>query len=298
MKTLFIRMSMCFLLFGSLLSAADTAPMVIKYPNIISLPAVPQAYKLELLKLLLEQTVAEYGSYRLEVPELNALGGKRQAVLLDEGAQVNLMWLPPSTIMAGIHAVPVPVDILQGLLGYRICLINSTRHTDFSPVVDVKSFARIGVGQGLGWADIDIYQSNNIQPVLASTFDGLMSMLAANRFQCLPLGANEINDTLHDYSARMPMLAIEPSLLVYYDYPIYFYVNSQYPLIAKRLALGFKKIQANGEFTKIFTRYHKGKLNNLNIAARRVICLKSPFLPVKAQCLASGPPGMDLIKTL
>lgn len=287
--------ALCFSAFSTRLAAVEP-PMIIKYPFILSQPKAPQAYKYDLVKLILDQTVAEYGAYRLEMPELNALGGKRQAQMLNDGKQVNLLWLPPSTMMANIHATAIRVDILRGLLGYRVCLINNKSKTDFDKVVDIKTFSGITVGQGLGWADVEIYQFNGVQPILGSTFDGLMGMLATNRFSCLALGANEISETLEEYAARMPMLAIEPGLLVYYDYPIYFYVNDQYPLIAARFELGFKKILANGEFNALFARYHEEKLKKINIRGRRMICLKSPYLPLDKQCLPTGPEGMSVIQ--
>lgn len=272
--------------------------MIIKYPVIVGLPKAPQAYKHDLIKLILDQTVAEYGVYRLEVPEINVPGGKRQAQLLSDGKQVNVLWLPSSTLMANMHAIAIPVDILRGLLGYRVCLINNKSKTDFSKIVDIKTFGEMTVGQGLGWVDVEIYQFNGVQPILGSTFNGLMGMLASNRISCLPLGANEISETLEDYAVSMPMLTIEPSLLVYYDFPIYFYVNDKYPLIAARFELGFKKILANGQFDALFRRYHEGKLNKINIRGRRIICLKSPYLPLEKQCLPTGPEGMSVIHAL
>jgi hypothetical protein len=69
-------------------------------------------------------------------------------------------------------------------------------------------------------------------------------------------------------------------------------------LIAARFELGFKKILANGEFDALFRRYHEGKLNNINIGGRRMVCLKSPYLPLEKQCLPTGPEGMSAIQAL
>ena len=280
-----ITLLMVVLALTSAFTAAAPASMIIKYPVNVNGSKTPEIYKLALVKLVLEHTSAEYGDYRLELPEINAIGAKRLSLLLSEGAQVNLIWSSPNPPFSTSDAFPIAVDIDRGLKGDRLCLINRNINVDFNRVTDLASFRQISLGQGLGWQDIDIYHFNQIYPITGTTFDGLLAMLAANRFSCLPLGADEINGVLEDYRERMPMLGIESNLLVHYDFPIYFYVSAKEPLIAERFRLGMKKIQANGEFDRLFARFYQGKLDNLKLGARRVICLKAPSLPLDQQCV-------------
>ena len=271
--------------------AAASQPMIINYPNTMDSAATDaKAYKLELIKLLLDSTRAEYGDYTLNLPVLNVSGVKRQSLLISEAKQINVLWTTPSSPIAMAEAIQIPVDILRGLLGYRICLINRNGSANFDSVTDVASLGKISVAQGLGWPDVDIYEFNNIQPITTNSFEALVSMLAANRFSCLPLGINEINGSLQDYSAKMPMLAIEPNIIIYYDFPIYFYVSAKTPEVAERFKLGFKKIAANGKFERLFLKYHQSQLENLNLRSRRTICLKNPGMPLEKQCQSSTLP--------
>lgn len=277
---------------GSCYCLAAKPPMLIKYPSFTNAPKAPDAYRLQLIALILEQTRGEYGDYQMERPQFDADSSKRQALLLDEGSRVNVMLSSPGTSISQVDVIAIPFDILRSLLGNRVCLINRNQKVDFSQVKDSASLSSISLGQGFGWTDLDIYAFNNIQPKTAPTFDGLITMLAASRFGCLPLGVDEINPILQDYAVQWPSLGIEPSLLIQYDFPVYFYISAKEPLLAERFKLGIKKIQANGEFDRLFAQFYQKKLDNLHVNKRRVICLKSPYLPLENQCVARAAPEL------
>lgn len=272
------------LMISNPLSWAKEITMVIKYPKFEGISEERQSYRLELIKLILERTKAEYGDYRLERYIGQDPGAKRQAILVSNGDAINMVWSSPGTVIAKAGVIPIPIDILRGLLGHRVCLINHNNKLNFNAITDVNSLQSIRIGQGLGWTDIAIYNFNNITPISASTFDGLVGMLAANRFDCAPLGINEIEDIYKEKRSDMPMLSIEPSLLIYYDFPVYFYVSARYPRIAERIKKGLQTIHNSGEFDRLFDRYYHDKFKALNVKERRVICLKSPYLPEDKQC--------------
>ncbi|PUA27487.1 MAG: hypothetical protein B0W54_13015 [Cellvibrio sp. 79] len=109
-------------------------------------------------------------------------------------------------------------------------------------------------------------------------------LLAAKRYHCLPLGADEAVYTWREKKALYPFLTLEPDLLIYYDYPIYLYVSKQFPELAKRIALGLKKLQANGEFERLFNLHHAADVAELHLSRRKVFCLRSPYLADAHQC--------------
>lgn len=271
------------LLMYSLVGATEP-PMIIKYPNNgTHLPTF--LYRFELIELLLKETKTEYGDYHIAVYDGSDPGVKRQALLISQGEQINVLWASPGTAIANADVIVIPVDILQGMLGHRICLINRSNSSVFDAVTDLNSLRQIRLGQGLGWSDVEIYSFNKIPTILPPTFEGLFGMLATKRFDCLPLGIDEINSIYESKVTTIPMLGIEQSLQIYYDFPIYLYVSAKYPRIAERLKAGMKKIQANGKLDRLFKRYFHGIHDNLHLNKRRVICLKSPYLPLDKQCL-------------
>lgn len=255
------------------------APMVVRYYDRGAKDA-RHAYKFELIGKILEVTRTEYGDYSLarfsEEPS-----AKRQALLISEGKILNLLWASPGTVIARADVITIPVDILQGLLGYRVCLINPANFPDSEKLVSLK---QLQIAQGLNWADIEIYKHNGIHPKPAPTFEALFEMLAAKRFECLPLGADEVMYTWRDQKTKFPFLAVEPNLLIYYEYPIYLHVSKQFPALARRVQLGLKKLQRSGEFDRLFKQHHATDIDLLGLNQRKVFCLKSPYLPEKGQC--------------
>ncbi|MES2676408.1 MAG: hypothetical protein V4660_19375 [Pseudomonadota bacterium] len=88
------------------------------------------AYRDELIYQLFEVTRPEYGDYRIRFYETE-LTSMRQAQFLGEGKVLNLAWGSPGTAIAKANAIPISIDILKGLLGYRICLINKNAQLTF-----------------------------------------------------------------------------------------------------------------------------------------------------------------------
>jgi hypothetical protein len=267
-----------------LTAVSITAPMIVSYTNPIG-HSVLHTYKFELIRLILEQTRPEFGDYQLKPLSGENPNDLRRVALLNEGKLLNLLWGSPGTIIANAEAIPIPLDILNGLLGYRICFTHVDAPLKPENLKDLETLRALKFGQGTEWPDVKIYQQNHLTVVPAPTFGSLFDMLGYKRFECLALGANEIMETYHQKKAQYPFLAIDNSLLIYYEFPIYFYVSKKYPELAKRLQLGLEKLQKSGEFAKLFKQYHEKDLAALQLRQRKVICLKSPYVNNTNQCV-------------
>lgn len=265
------------------LAAAEALPnddlMVVRYYD-RGIKDARHAYKFELIKQILEVTRADFGDYAL-APFGEEPSAKRQALLISEGKILNLLWASPGTVIARADVITIPIDILRGLLGYRVCLINPTNFPDAEKLVSIN---QLHIAQGLNWADVEIYKHNDVHPKQAPTFEALFEMLAAKRYECLPLGADEVMYTWRGKKKKFPFLAIESDLLIYYDYPIYLHVSQQTPQLAKRIEAGLKKLQRNGEFDRLFKLHHATDIAQLQLNQRKIFCLKSPYLPAQEQC--------------
>lgn len=110
-------------------------------------------------------------------------------------------------------------------------------------------------------------------------------MLALNRFDCLPLGVNEVKNVFFDKKDAYPFLAIDDNPLIYYQFPIYFHVSKKTPELARRVEIGLKKMQKSGEFDQLFITHHAKNLAFLNLKNRSVVCLESPYIADKNQCV-------------
>ena len=262
--------------------SSDVSPMVVRY-------VIPtgreflHTYKVELIHQALEITRPEFGNYEVMTFKGESPNDQRRTVLINEGKLINVLWATSGSMISKGEVLEIPVDIFHGLLGYRICLKNvaapSLKH-----VISLQDLMKMKIGQSEEWPDVNIYRANNIKPMLTPSLGSLFEMLGYRRFDCLPLGANEVVHIYEEKKNQYPFLAIDDQLLIYYKFPIYFYVSKVHPDIARRLELGLKKLQKNGDFDAIFRKHHEQDLKVLNLRNRHLVCLESPFIDQINQC--------------
>ena len=246
---------------------------------------IHNAFQFEIIRLALEVTRAEFGNYSLQ-PYTAAPTAKRQAILLGEGTLMNVQWASPGTPIAQGDVIPVPIDIMQGLMGFRVCMLDRRHLADFAKVQTLADLRQFTVGQGQDWTDTLIYTHNKIPVLEAPGLANLFPILASGRFDCLALGIHEIGLKYRNEQAKYPHLAIEPTLLIYYEFPTYLYVSKRDPRLAERMTLGLHKLQSSDEFDQLFSRYFAQEMIPLRLHERTIICLKSPYLPQESQCNA------------
>lgn len=261
---------------------ADESMLVVRY-GIPNGHEFLHDYKIELIREALEITRPEFGHYEISVIKGENPNDRRKALLINEGKLINLVWANPGSVISKGNVIEIPVDILRGLLGYRICLKNA----DTASLKNVKSLQdlmKIKIGQSEEWPDVSIYKANHIKPVLTPGLGSLFDMLGYKRFDCLPFGANEVAHILEAKKQQYPFLAIDDQLLIYYKFPIYFYVSNAHPKVARRIEMGLKKLEANGDFDALFRLHHEQDLKQLNLRSRHLVCLESPLIDQAGQC--------------
>ena len=236
------------------------------------------AYNLEILKLALQSTEAEYGSFQVRLSETQ-IPTLRLTSLVAAQDQVNLMFSPTSAELER-SLLPVYFPLDKGLLGYRLLLIRKQDQVKFASVRNLADFRRFSIGQGLGWGDIEILQAAGINVVTGSSYEGLFAMLMGSRFDCF---SRSISEALHEYQerkAQYPDLAIEDSLLIVYPYPNYIFVSKNNPRLARRLKEGLETLLKNGTLDKVFLRHNREAFEAAHIRTRRVLRLQNPNLPL------------------
>lgn len=289
---MFMRLTCHALLFGLLpaiswgqeeFSTVTTdSPMVVSYHR-DDANDTQNRYQFDLIEMALEITRAEFGDYVLR-PYSGAPTAKRQSILLSQGKLMNIQWASPGTPIAQADVTVIPVNILHGLLGLRLCLVNREQLPRFANIHSLDDLRQIRIGQGQDWTDTLIYKLNGVPLLEAVGLPQLFPILATRRFDCLALGANELLVKYAEQQETYPEMVIEPGLLLYYDFPTYLYVSRRHPQLAERITLGLQKLQASGADEQLFWRYFARKLAPLNLDKRRIICLKSPYLPAEEQC--------------
>lgn len=277
---------------------AIAAPMVVSYHR-SDANDKQNHFQFDLIERALEVTRPEYGGFILR-PYGGAPTAKRQAILIGEGKLMNIQWASPGTPIAQAEVIPIRVNILRGLLGLRICLINRADLPRFAQIQSLDDLRQIKIGQGQDWTDTLIYQLNRIPLFESAGLQQLFPILTTHRIDCLPLGANEIGVKYAEQQQQHPDMVIEPELLLYYNFPTYLYVSKHHPRLAERVAAGLQIMQTSGEYDRLFWHHFGHQLVPLKLSQRRIICLKSPYAPEAEQCQSpvtlpdfTPPPGLQ-----
>ena len=104
-------------------------------------------------------------------------------------------------------------------------------------------------------------------------------MLKLKRFDYFPRSLIEIGDEAEAHKSNN--IIIEPKLLMYYPTATYFFVNKENKELAYELKKGMEKIIKNGDFDKLFYKYHADFIKKSNLKNRTIIKLDNPILPAK-----------------
>jgi hypothetical protein len=235
-------------------------------------------YQWEILRTALERTKGKYGPYEMAVSE--RMTEQRQAFeMRNATGKLTVMYL--STTPAFEHdLVPVRIPVDKNLGGYCVCLVRKESLSRFAGVRSVEDLKQFTFGLGLGWVDVDILKKNGMRVVTGSDYDGLFDMLANRRFDIFLRAAVEVLGELEERRGKMPFLAIEPSICVYYPLPMYFWFpkTDDGRRLAERAREGMMGMIEDGTYDRIFWKYQKEKVERLDLRHRRILKLTNPYV--------------------
>jgi ABC-type amino acid transport substrate-binding protein len=235
-------------------------------------------YHWKILEMALQKTTRKYGPYRMvksdvmteqrQADELQRASGKLTVMYLDTSPELEKKLLP----------IRIPVD--KGLVGYRVFLIRNADKPRFEAVKTLHDLKAFSYGLGLGWVDVNIMMSNHFKVVTGSSYEGLFEMLANKRFDAFPRGVVEV---LEEYDTRkntLPDLYIEPSILLYYPLPMYFWFSKtdEGRRMAARVEEGMWMMIRDGSYDRIFEQYQGYKIKKLKLGQRKLFKIGNPLL--------------------
>ena len=174
---------------------------------------------------------------------------------------------------------PIRIDILRGMLGYRVFLI---RQKDAARIAqlsrdELRQYLQLGFNSQ--WTDLAILQSNGFHVTTSPSYDGLFAMLASSRFDAFPRGLNEAWHEIDEQTTRYPQLTVEKTWALFTPYPVYFWVRKDNIILAKQIERGLNQALADGSFHQLFMQYYANEIEHIKNEKRRVIYLNNPLLP-------------------
>ena len=169
--------------------------------------------------------------------------------------------------------------MMKGLLGYRVLIIRAADRETFAGITTAAQLQQQRLGIPLGWADAALFRHNDYPVVEDGTFDDLFTRLRSNQFDYVSFGANEVEGVYQERAATPTDLHTDEDVLLYYPFPLVFYVNPNNTELARRIDQGMQIIIHNGQLDDIFQRHYGNLVERLQLKNRALITLTNPLLP-------------------
>lgn len=204
-------------------------------------------YFYRLLDLALAKTVATDGDYEVVIyPEIINYERYLQGV---KTGIMDVIWTNTDKSRE-IELLPIHIPILKDLNSYRIFFIRKEDQAIYDKIKTVDDLRALKAGQGTTWPDTTILRNNGFQVITAIRQDSLQKMLSSKRFDFYPRGLYEV---WREQAANTdPNITIEKNLMIYYDSPIYFFVNKNNKKLADRIERGLSIAINDGSFDQLF----------------------------------------------
>lgn len=232
-------------------------------------------YRWKVLELALAH--ARPGDQPVLLPFAKEASQDRAVALLRHSGEIDVIALGVNREREA-HMRPVKIDISRGMVGFRLLIIRSAARKQFQRV-GLNELHALKFGLNEAWADVPIMEANGLHVVKASGYENLFAMLAAGRFDAFPRGLNEASRELRQRRRQYPQLVLEPSLALYFPYPIYFWVRKDNLALAQTIEHGLKLALADGSMRRLFERYYAKEIAELRAHPRQVFQLANPVLP-------------------
>lgn len=252
---------------------------LIRYPQRVTEWDTRNDYFLDVLRLALDKTRAEYGDYVLE-PSSQAMPQSRAIRLLSDNQELDVLWSMTSR-QREAQLLPVRIPLLKGLMGYRLFIIRAEDQTWFDNVRTLDQLRELRAGQGHDWPDTEILRANGFHVETSTEYEDLFRMLEAGRFDFFPRALNEPWSEVT--ASGSDHLTVEQQLLLYYPTASYFFVNRHNAELAERLEKGLEAAIADGSFDELFFGHpvNAYALSHASLGTRRMIKLVNPLLPAE-----------------
>lgn len=252
---------------------------LIRYPERVTEWDTRNDYFLDVLRLALDKTRAEYGDYVLE-PSPQAIPQSRAIRLLADNQDLDVLWSMTSR-QREAQLLPVRIPLLKGLMGYRLFIIRAEDQTWFDNVRTLDQLRELRAGQGHDWPDTEILRANGFHVETSTEYEDLFRMLEAGRFDFFPRALNEPWSEVT--ASGSDHLKVEEQLLLYYPTASYFFVNRHNAELAERLEKGLEAAIADGSFDELFFGHpvNAYALSHASLGKRRMIKLVNPLLPAE-----------------
>ncbi|WED23875.1 transporter substrate-binding domain-containing protein [Vibrio sp. JC009] len=236
-----------------------------------------QAHEFKLLEAVLQASCDTYGDFTLQSDLMDYPDAEDEGNIFYKGADI-LVTVAENSKFHGKEFIEIGTPLAKGILGNRILIIRQEMQESFKSIKEAE-LKTLKAGIPATWADADLFRHNGYKVVEKGLFEEIFQRLKAGECDYVSLGANEVETIFDTMASAIGGLAIESDLMLYYPFPLVFYVHPLKPELAERVEKGLKEITASGEFDSLFEQYYGTCVRSLALENRRKIVLENPQLP-------------------
>ena len=237
-----------------------------------------QNYETELLEACLKITHKDFGAASIEIDNTDHPLAEDESNVFRASADI-LVTVAGNLKFKDEQKIVINRPLAKGLLGYRLLIVRDESLQRFNTLKNETELQALRIGIPQTWADAGLFRHNDYDVVEKGTFDELLPLLKDHAFDYTALGANEIEEVFKQRAEPLGGISIEPSLMLYYPFPLVFYVNHRNPALAERIDAGLDALKQSGEHDRIFSKNYGGVVQRLGLKQRRKFILSNPILP-------------------
>ena len=244
-----------------------------------------QVYERQVLNAILEATEAEWGAWEIE-ETLEEYPGNQESLVFSEKGHDLFVTIAGNQKFKEGDMIVIPHLLTKNLLGYRVPIIREEDAGIFAGISGPEELQKLDHGIPETWSDATIFRHNGYNVVEEGNFDDIFDRLQNKRFDYSTFGANEVLGVYENRASKREGLIIDQNILLFYPFPLVFYVNPDLPKMAERIEQGMQSIISSGKLDAIFNA-HYGKITaQLNLNRRRIFVLDNPMIPDEFRYLA------------
>ena len=172
----------------------------------------------------------------------------------------------------------LPQPLCRGLLGCRVLIVHKNRLKEFSSVSEAQ-LKKLSIGIPATWADAELFRVNQYHVVEQGSLEERLIAVQNSECDYMALGANEAEAIVAQFAHLAPDLVVEPTLMLYYPFPLVFYCHPEKHDLMANIAQGLELCMANGELDALFEQTYGADVRAVNLDQRRVFHLTNPTLP-------------------
>jgi len=240
--------------------------------------AVRQDYELEVLKAVLASTGSDFGPWKIKESIVEYAGTQESLVFSEKNHDLFVTIAGNQKFEEG-DMITIPKPLTKNLLGYRIPIIRAEDSLVFNAISNADNLRELKIGIPSTWSDATIFRHNGYPVVEEGDFDDIFERLESGRFDYSAFGANEVLSVFENRASKHQGLIIESDNMLFYPFPLVFYVNPELPELAKRIEKGLQNIEESGALDDIFNSYYTNIVEELNLDQRRIFILENPLIP-------------------